>query len=127
MPFYPYRCLSCRKRFEIFMSYQEYGSKPVHCPHCASDQVQRRINRVRVARSEGSRLDDFSDPSGLEGMEDDPRAMGKMLRKMSREAGEDMGPEFDEVIGRLESGQSPEEIEQAIPDLGDSGGMGDLV
>lgn len=126
MPFYPYRCLNCRKRFDVFMTYQEYGSKPVHCPHCASDQVQRRITRVRVARSEDSRLDDFADPSGLEGLEDDPRAMGQMLRKMSREAGEDMGPEFDEVIGRLESGQSPEEIEEAIPDLADSDGMGGL-
>jgi hypothetical protein len=39
--------------------------------------------------------------------------------------GEDMGPEFDEVIDRLESGQSPEEIEEAVPDLGgEAGGMG---
>jgi hypothetical protein len=35
-----------------------------------------------------------------------------------------MGPEFDEVIDRLESGQSPEEIEEAVPDLGE--GMGDM-
>ena len=33
-----------------------------------------------------------------------------------------MGPEFDEVIDRLEAGQSPEEIESAMPDLG--GGVG---
>jgi hypothetical protein len=32
--------------------------------------------------------------------------------------GEDMGPEFDEVIDRLESGQSPEDIEGSMPDLG---------
>jgi hypothetical protein len=36
-----------------------------------------------------------------------------------------MGPEFNEVIGRLESGQSPEQIEQDLPDLGgDLGGGG---
>ena len=34
-----------------------------------------------------------------------------MMRKMSSEMGEDMGPEFDEVVGRLEAGQSPEDIE----------------
>ena len=67
----------------------------------------------------------MADPSALEGLEDDQRAMGQMMRKMSREMGEDMGPEFDEVIDRLESGQSPEEIEQAVPDLGgEVGGMG---
>jgi hypothetical protein len=36
--------------------------------------------------------------------------------------GEEVPPEFDEVVGRLESGESPEEIEESMPDLG--GGLG---
>ena len=129
MPTYQYRCLDCRKRFETFMSYSEYGQQSVTCPHCGSDHVQRRIGRIRIAKSEDSRLEDFADPSSLEGLEDDPRALGRMMRKMSKEMGDEMGdemgPEFDEVIDRLESGQSPEEIEEALPDLGgESGGMG---
>jgi hypothetical protein len=100
------------------MSYEEYGQKPVNCPHCNSENVQRRIERIRFARSEESRLENLADPSSLEGLEDDPRALGKMMRQMSQEVGEEIGPEFDEVIDRLESGQSPEEIEEAIPDLG---------
>jgi len=40
-----------------------------------------------------------------------------------QELGEDMGPEFDEVVDRLEKGQSPEDIENDLPDLG-SGGDG---
>jgi uncharacterized protein (DUF433 family) len=32
--------------------------------------------------------------------------------------GEDLPPEFDDVVDRLEAGQSPEEIESALPDLG---------
>jgi hypothetical protein len=43
---------------------------------------------------------------------------------MSQEMGEDLGDEFDEVISRLESGQSPEEIEESMPDLGPSMDMG---
>ena len=125
MPFYQYRCLNCKKRFEVFLSYSDYGQKPVNCPHCASDQVQRRIGRIRVARSEDSRLDNLPDPASLEGLGDDPRALGQMMRKMGHEAGEDLGGEFDEVVDRLEAGQSPEEIEKAIPELGDdSAGMG---
>ena len=122
MPTYQYRCLNCHKRFELFMTYNEYGTRPVSCPHCNSSEVQRRIGRIRVARSEESRLENLADPSNLEGLEDDPKALGRMMRQMSNEMGEDMGPEFDEVINRLESGQSPEEIEKAIPDLGDDGG-----
>lgn len=118
MPFYPYRCLDCKKRFDIFMSYSEYGTLPVVCPHCQSQNVQRRINRVRIARSEDSRLENFGDIDNFDGLEDDPRALGRMMRKMGQEMGEEVGPEFDEVIGRLEAGQSPEEIESALPDLG---------
>jgi hypothetical protein len=47
---------------------------------------------------------------------------------MGSEVGEDMPPEFDEVIDRLESGQSPEDIEASMPDLGDGlGGMDDFA
>ena len=122
MPSYPYRCLDCKRRFEVFMTFAEYGQKAVNCPHCASPHIQRRITRVRVARSEDSRLDNFSDMAELEGLEDDPRALGRVMRKMSSEMGEDLGPEFGEVVNRLESGQSPEDIEKALPDLGEEAG-----
>ncbi len=126
MPIYQYRCLNCKKRFEVYLSYTEYGEKNVHCPHCASENIQRRIGRIRVAKSEESRMDALTDPSGLEGLENDPRALGKMMRKMGNEMGEEVPPEFDEVVDRLEAGQSPEDIEKAIPDLeGGAGGPGD--
>lgn len=124
MPNYPYRCLNCQKRFEKFMTYDDYGKKPVHCPHCQSENVIRRINRVRIARSEESRLESLADPSALEGLEDDPKALGRMMRQMGSEMGEELGPEFDEVVDRLEAGQSPDEIEQSLPDLGESGAGG---
>lgn len=127
MPNYQYRCQDCQKRFELFMTYSEYGTRKVECPSCHSEKVQRRIGRIRFARSEDSRLDDLADPSSLAGLEDDPRALGRMMRKMSSEMGEELGPEFNEVVDRLEAGQSPEDIEKAIPDLGDSeGGMGGM-
>ncbi len=132
MPLYDYFCLNCQKRFDVFMTYAEYGAKPVTCPHCRSKNVRRRLPRVRVAKSEDSRMDslagDFSDPSALAGLENDPQAMGRMMRKMGKEMGEDMPPEFDEVVGRLEKGQSPEDIEKEMPDLGEgmAGGGEDL-
>jgi putative FmdB family regulatory protein len=124
MPIYQYRCLNCRKRFEVFLTYQEYGAKVIRCPHCTSEQVQRRIGRIRIAKSEESRLDALTDTTNLEGLENDPRALGKMMRKMGNEMGEEVGPEFNEVVDRLESGQSPEDIEKAIPDL--EGGMNNM-
>jgi putative FmdB family regulatory protein len=118
MPTYEYRCLDCRRPFSLYLSYSEYGQKEVQCPHCGSARVQRRIGRIRVARTEESRLENLADPANLADLEKDPRAMGRMMRQMSAEMGEDLGGEFDEVVERLEAGQSPEEIEQALPDLG---------
>lgn len=122
MPFYDYTCLDCGNRFDIFMTYTEYGARPVACPRCKSLRTRRRLPRVRVAKSDDSRAEslaaDFSDPSALAGLEDDPQAMGRFMRKMGRELGEDMPPEFNDVVERLEKGQSPEEIEKELPDLG---------
>jgi putative FmdB family regulatory protein len=122
MPTYEFRCLDCHKRFDIFLSFSEYENAQVKCPHCDSKNIQRKIGRIRVARSDDSRLENFSD-TDLNGMENDPQGMGRMMRKMSQEAGEEMPAEFDEVIGRLEKGESPETIEKSMPDLG--AGMND--
>jgi len=127
MPTYDYVCLDCRKRFDVFMTYAEYGTKPVNCTHCASSNIKRRAPRVRVLKSDESRMEQMADPSMLANIEDDPKALGQMMRKMGSEMGEELPPEFDEVVDRLESGQSPEEITSAIPDLGDdTGGMGEM-
>jgi len=111
------------------MTYAEYGARPVRCPHCGSGDVRRRVPRVRVARSEEGRMEslagDLSDPAAMAGLENDPQAMGRMMRKMGRELGEEMPPEFDEVVGRLEKGENPDEIEKSLPDLGGAGGGGD--
>ena len=77
------------------------------------------MTRVRIAKSDESRFDSLEgDMGNLEGLENDPKALGRMMRKMGKESGEDLPPEFDDVVGRLESGQSPEQIESEMPDLG---------
>jgi putative FmdB family regulatory protein len=132
MPTYDYLCQNCGQKFDIFMSYSEYGKKSVQCTNCGSDRVKRRLNRVRIAKSEESRMESVEGLMGgmgdLENLENDPQAMGQVMRKLGKEMGEEMPPEFDEVVDRLESGQSPEDIESALPDLGssDAGGNDDL-
>ena len=74
-------------------------------------------------------MDDLSDPSNLPDVDsEDPRAMARWMRKMSEETGESMGPEFDEVLQRLERGEDPEKIEEEMGDLledgSDGGGLG---
>ena len=123
MPTYDFICNNCNQRFDVFMTFSEYGKKTVICAHCGSKEVRRRMTKVRVAKSEESRMEGMADDfSSFEGLEDDPKAMGQMMRKMGKKMEEEMPPEFDEVVDRLESGQSPEEIESALPDLGNNAG-----
>lgn len=124
MPTYDFICNNCNQRFEVFMTFNEYGKKAVYCAHCQSDNVRRRMTRVRIAKSNESRMESAADDfAGMDGIENDPKAMARMMRKMGKEMGEDLPSEFNDVVDRLEAGQSPEEIESAIPDLGldDSG------
>ena len=119
MPIYEYRCHNCKRRVSVFWrTITESEKGQAICPRCGSADMTRLVSRVRVIRSEESRLENLSDPGFMAGLdESDPRSVGRMMRRMADEMGEDMGPEFDEAVGRLEAGESPEEIERSMPDL----------
>jgi len=125
MPTYDFVCLDCQQRFNLFLTYSEYGKKKVNCSYCNSEHIRRRMTKVRIAKSDESRLENMADPSALAGLENDPQALGQIMRKMGKEMGEDLPPEFDDVVDRLEAGQSPQEIESALPDTGMVNGDGD--
>jgi len=83
--------------------------------------VRRRIGRVRIARSVGGDLASLADdPDALDRMEEDPRAMAQVLKGMRSEMGEETPDEVNEIVSRLEGGQSVQEIEASMPELGDT-------
>jgi len=49
--------------------------------------------------------------------ENDPRQLGAFLRRMTEIVGDDGGPEMQEAIRRLESGEDPEKVEEELGDL----------
>ena len=128
MPTYEYQCQSCHNRVSLYLSYAEYGVKAVTCPVCGGKRLNRLIGRVRVAKSDDQRLEAMSDPSRLGGVdENDPKSVARAMKQMGREMGEELPPEFNEITDRLESGESPDSIEQSLPDAGaDAGGDDDF-
>ena len=118
MPTYDFICNTCSQRFDIFLTYAEYGKTPVYCAHCKSADVRRRMTKVRIAKTEEGRMESLAENfSGFEGLEENPAKLGRMMKKIGREMGEELPAGFDEVVDRLEAGQSPEEIESGLPDL----------
>lgn len=127
MPIYEYRCDDCRRRVSIWWkTFGDAATGQAVCPRCGGTHLHRLMSRVAVLRSEDSRLDDLADPSDFGDLdENDPRSVGRWMRRMSDELGEPMDDEFREVVDRLEAGEDPEAIEKSMPDLG-GGDLGDL-
>lgn len=122
MPHYDFICHDCKKPSRLYFSFTEYETAVPVCPHCQSKNIKRRIGRVAIGKSEDARLDNLMDDNALANLdENDPKAIGQFMRSMSQEMGEDLGDEFNEVVGRLEKGESPESIEKTMPELGDMG------
>jgi putative FmdB family regulatory protein len=127
MPIYEYLCHDCQRRVSLlWRSFTDAQEREAICPRCGGKNLARLISRVAVLRSEESRLDSLADPGSMGELdENDPKSLARFMRKMAGETGEDLGPEFDEVVGRLEAGEDPESIEKSMPDLaGEGGGVG---
>jgi putative FmdB family regulatory protein len=129
MPIYEYRCTDCRKKVSVFFrSFSAVDQEQARCPICNGTHLTKMVSKVRVMRgavSAGGDDDSFDDSMLDDLNENDPRSLGRMMRRMSDESGEDMGPEFGEVIKRLEKGEDPEAIEKSMPELGDMAGADD--
>ena len=129
MPIYEYICGKCgQKARKFWRTFSDIDESTLACPRCGAHDFRRLVSRVAFVRSEESRMDDLADPASLAGLdEEDPKSIARWMRKMSKEVGEELPAEFDEVIDRLESGQTPEEIEASMPELAqDMGGMGGM-
>jgi putative FmdB family regulatory protein len=107
MPIYEYRCAACRRRTSLFVRSAASSATP-KCEHCGSLKVTRLMSRFAVHRGGSGDLDDLG---GLDDVdENDPQSIARWARRMKDEVGEDMGPEFDEMVGRIEAGEDPESV-----------------
>ena len=127
MPIYEYYCYDCTKRVNVFFrTMSEASDAAAACPTCSGRHLRRLVSRVRMLRSEESRMESMADDASLmSGLEsEDPRALAGFMHRMSDEMGEPLDGEMSEVMDRLEAGEDPESIEQSMPDMGGDDGEG---
>jgi putative FmdB family regulatory protein len=112
MPIYEFRCNQCKSRVSVFQ--RHIGSSPAAvCSKCGSSDLTRLISRFAVVRGEDAMLDSLDDDSLFAGVdENDPRSVAAWARKMSSKLGEDVDPEFDEMIDRMEAGETPDDLDE---------------
>lgn len=124
MPVYEYRCPKCRRRSSVLVRGFNAPDE-LTCQHCGSGSLTRLFSTFALRRgtkaiSDGELGEGGDEMAGLEGLESgDPREMARAMRQMGEETGDDMGPELEETVRRMEKGEMPE-------DLGDSAGDGEV-
>lgn len=127
MPIYEYECGKCR-RVSSFLVRSPAGHKPPACPRCGHLETTRVFSRFASVKSDraGSAGDDGPDLAALDGLdENDPRSLGRAMRKMAEETGEPMPPEMDGMLRRLEAGEDPETIGAEMEGLDGGGPAGE--
>ena len=116
MPIYEFRCDDCGKISEFLLIKTDEAFIP-QCKRCKSKKMSRVLSKVRVIRSEESRLERMADPSKWGGLDEkDPKSMMKWAKRMGEEMGEDTEGLDEAMEEEMAAAQKPE---------GEGGGMED--
>ena len=98
MPIYEYRCEACGKMSEFLLIKTDEVFTP-QCKRCNSKKMTRVLSKVRVIRSEESRMESLADPSKWGDLDEkDPKSMAKMMKRLGKEFGEELGEDADRMV-----------------------------
>lgn len=147
MPVYEYLCPSCNRIYSFLTPSANSDRQPV-CPRCQATNLEKQVSRFAFVRG-GARgrskpvvdegdvspggVPDMGDPRMEREMmrlmgeaehmdENDPRQLGRLMRRMTELAGDPLDAEMEEAVRRLEAGEDPDKIEEDLGDLLGGGG-----
>ncbi|HYP17221.1 MAG TPA: FmdB family transcriptional regulator [Opitutus sp.] len=155
MPIYEYYCPDNHTIYQFYAKTLAQGQTIPQCPHNPQFRMVKMLSQFAVtsvgkkddaaASAENSTPSDPGEDARMEAAmgamerefanvdENDPRAMARMMRRMSELTGEKIDGEMEEVVRKLEEGTDPEALEEelggespcSMPDPDDPyGGMG---
>ena len=122
MPIYEFRCNSCGRTVSVFQR-RVNTAVSARCSHCGAEDLSRLVSQFAFHRAAATPLDggDFDEDAFMAGVdENDPRSVARWARRMGDQLGEDMGPEFDEMLDRMEAGEMPEDADAPGDDFDDA-------
>jgi hypothetical protein len=136
MPIYEYYCPDNHTIYQFFATTLAQGQTIPKCPHNPSFRMQKIVSSFAVtgrAKEEqgpggrepeggGDAAEDARMEAAMSAMErefasvdeNDPRAMARMMRRMSELTGEKIDGEMEEVVRKLEEGADPDSLEEQL-------------
>src|SRR4051812_12963585 len=152
MPIYEYYCPQNHTIYQFYAKTLAQGQTVPKCPDNAKYPMKKMLSGFAITSggkasetepkpaASGDPVEDARMDAAMNAMEkefsgvdeNDPRAMARMMRKMSEMTGEKIDGEMEEVVRKLEEGADPESLEEQMggetpgePDpYGDEMGMG---
>ena len=148
MPIYEYYCPDNNKIYQFFAKRLAQGATIPRCPDNPAHRMVKLLSAFAVTGKTKKSEDASAGPAGsaAEGNpgagadprteaamasmenefahvdENDPRAMGRMMRRMAELTGEKIGGEMEEVVRKLEEGADPESLEDTLGGPDEPGG-----
>ncbi len=111
MPVYEYWCNNCRHKVTLYIRGFSETPKAI-CATCGNENLRRLFSSFAVHKTDKDVYDDIlSDNRLVRGMmSDDPHALAEWTRRMEGTAPGETGPEYEEMMERLERGERWEKI-----------------
>lgn len=146
MPIYEYYCPDNHTIYQFYAKSLAQGQTVPRCPDNPKFTMRKVVSAFAIT-SGGKKEEPAAQPAGAESTgdpaedarmeaamsamegefanvdENDPRAMAKMMRRMSELTGEKIEGEMEEVVRKLEEGADPESLEEQLG--GEEGAAGD--
>jgi hypothetical protein len=133
MPIYEFHSPDTNKIYSFFARSLALANQIPRCPDDSHARMERMISKFaftgrakeKAETPAGAELDPRMesvmaemerDMAGMDESNPDPRALGRMMRKMTEATGQKMPAEMEQMIRRLESGEDPEKLEEEFGD-----------
>ena len=105
MPVYEYRCEKCGRITSFLV--RSGVARELTCEACGSAELTRQISRPAIIRSRGGSGTGSLGPV-------DPREAVRHMSEMYENSGAEVGSGFRDVVRRVEAGDSPNELKEAM-------------
>jgi hypothetical protein len=135
MPIYEYYCPDNHTVYQFYAKTLAQGSTIPRCPADPRYRMQKLVSAFAITKggksdepppAAGAAAEEAGDDPRIEAAmnamesefagldENDPRAMGRMMRRMAELTGEKLDGEMEEVVRKLEEGADPDSLEEQL-------------